>query len=351
MFSMKKILLSLLVSISLLTGISAPVFADAYVPSIGVRADVEIMGGEIDPETGCSVAWDWCEDCHRKLVVTPYFLKETIESDKSRADIDIAYDMVIASEHVYDLTEEVIPVAHSMGIDEDDLFIRDIFDITTYYCPIQGNVVEITLSTEDLSNYVCLLHYVDGEFEVVPSAYVTIDDHHLFLSVDKLSPFAVVLTSGFNYNPDGEADNNCGNCIIHGSGCCCSCCIWHWLIIITMLLTVIVVQFVHNKDEDEQEENNNEVENIDLEKQEELAKQEEEKEKEEEKKEKRIKRTRDITCIVNLIICIIFYILGYCWLDIYTLIADIIVLVIIVRNTHKKKEDKDDDEKQNDDEQ
>ena len=329
---MKKVFLSTLISLCIMMGISVPVFAsEAYVPSIGVRTSVEILGGEVDPETGCSVIWDWCEDCHRKLVVTPYFLKETIESSKSRAEIDIAYNLIIAADHVYDLTDEVEPVANALGVNKEDLVIRDVFDITPYNCDLQNGTVAITLSTEDLNNYVCLLHYVDEHFEVVPDAYVTIDDHHLYLSVDKLSPFAIVLATDYNYNPDGTVDD-CDNCIIHGEGCRC-CCIYHWLIVITMLLTVIVAQLVHRKDEDE---NQNE-QYVD-------AKTIEEQEKDKEKQEKRIKRTRDISCIINLILCVIFYILGFCWLDIFALIADIIVLLIIFINTHKKNDKQKDEQ-------
>lgn len=288
---MKKKIFSILVTILLMMGVSTPVLADEiYVPSIGVRTDIEIYGGEIEPETGVSVLWDWCDGCHRKIVVTPYYLKETIESDKSRSDIDIAYQMIMEAEHVSDLNSGVIPVANAKGATDDDLFIRDVFDITTYYCPLQGNTIEITLTTEELSRYICLLHYVDGEFEIVPEAYVVIDDCHLYLRVDKLSPFAVVLASDYSYAPVSPAEDD---------GC-----IWHWYMIITLIITLIIDQLVHITDDDKA-------------------------------KVVRIKRwVRDIVSAINLILCIVFFMHGSCILDVYAMIADVVGLVIVLIYTH-----------------
>jgi len=290
---MKKTLSILLLLFITLTTIQLPVFADdtAYVPSIGVRSNIGIEGGEINPETGCYEIWDWCENCHRKLVVTPYIFKETIESSKSRADIDIAYEQIMAAEKVYDLTVDVIPVAHNMGVHEDDLVIRDLFDITDYYCQLQGSEIEITVSTETLKRFVCLLHYVDEAWEVVPDVYVDNNGYDkLTLHVDHLSPFAIVVYTDMRYVPEEEGH-------IHGLF---GKCIWHWFTLLTALITTLLSVLI--------------------------------------KKEK--KKIRDIILIINIILCIIFTILGSCWWDIPALLLDLVIVVLVYRKTHKEEDDK-----------
>ena len=304
---MKKFFLLLFTSIIIITSTGLNVFCDdAYVPSISIRNNIGVEGGEIDPETGAAVIWDWCDDCHRKLVITPYYLKDTIESEESKEEIEIAYQLIIETDSVASLCEDVIEIAHSLGVKEEDLVIRDLFDITPYNCELQNNVVELTLTTEQLDNFVCLLHYNGVEFEVVPDAYVTIDGCHLYIKVDDLSPFAIVLATDYGYIADDDGGKT-GKCI------------WHWFMLLTLLVTLILVQIIRKKDDEEEKEEDNE------------------------KKVKKIIRRRNIISVISLILSIIFFILGSCKLDLYVLIAEIVVLLVVLYYTYHNKDEETDE--------
>lgn len=315
---MKK--LFLLLSLLLISiGAVAPVFAEGepFVPSIGVRADVIIEGGELILDGKASSMMITEEDgCYTEVVVTPYVYKETIESNDSRDLIEIAYQQILHTPRVVDLDpEEITKIAHSLGVEIDDLVIRDLFDITKYHRTVSfahdeglhQKYIEITLKTQTLKDFVCLLHYKDNKWNVVDSARVIIDENHLYLSIDELSPFAIVVATDYKYIPP-----------VNG------CCIWHWLILLTLVLTVLIVclllKMKEYDDDQDYEDSKQEQEKID-------------------KKNKKTRRNRYIISLINIILCVIFYILGSCKYDLYALLLDVLVIIVILYKSREKQEE------------
>ena len=318
---MKKILLFLSVLL-VIVGVTTPLLAegDPFVPSIGVRADVIIEGGEyIFDGKATSMKFEEEDHCWTEVIVTPYVYKDTIESENSRDLMAIAYEMILNTPRVVDLDpEEITNVAHSLGVEIDDLVIRDLFDITKYHRTtsnihdegLHQKYIEITLKTQTLKDFVCLLHYKDGSWNVVDSARVIIDENHLYLSVDELSPFAIVVATDYKYVAP-----------VH------SCCIWHWLILLTTLITILItIVFMRKKKKDDEDK-------------EELTQEEKEEREEIDKKNKKVKRNRHILSLINIILCVIFYILGGCKYCLYALLLDILVILVILFTSRYEKEE------------
>lgn len=285
---MKKTLISILTGILLITGICIPVFADgeAFVPSITVREDVELVSDAIIIQP---------DGCKYELEVIPYIFKDQIESEESRRLLDIAYESIVAVKDVSELNpSEITEVAHSLGVETEDLVVRDLFDVTMYHREKSVNHsqavhvknVQFTIETQDLNNFVCLLVYAKGKWNVVRDVSVLKDRNLLSVFTEELSPFAIVVASDYRYTG-------------HALGC-----IWHLYIIITMCITFLLTNIIRKNSNDTRE------------------------------TKKRYILIRDIVCLISLILSIIFYIFGTCKYDIYALITDIIVVTITFIYTH-----------------
>lgn len=285
---MKKALISILTSILVITGICIPAFGDtdAFVPSITVREDVKLVSDPIVVEP---------DKCLDELVVSPYMYMDGIESDESKELLKIAYESIAAVDDVADLDkEEITKIAHSLGVETKDLVVRDLFDVTIYNRDVSTNhsesdhkdIYEFTLQTQSLDNFVCLLVYANGKWNVVKDINVIKDKNLLKVITEELSPFALVVASDYRYTG-------------HAFGC-----IWHLYIIITMLITFLLTNIIRKNTNDTRE------------------------------TKKRYILIRDLICLISLILSIIFYIFGTCKYDVYALIADILIVTISFIYTH-----------------
>lgn len=287
---MKKILISTLISLLLVTGIVIPVFSDAFVPSIKVREDVTIHSNPV------IVQPDGCVD---ELEVTSYINKDKITSEESKQQIDEAYQTIIEAQDVSSLTEEIVDVAHELGAEVEDLVVRDLFDVTMYHVETSENHKEslhvrnvaFTLEAHDLDNFVGLLVYHHGKWHLVDEVEVLKDENLINVISDELSPFAIITASAFKYKGEG-----------HG-------CIWHLYICITMIITFVLLNIFRRKDSETRD------------------------------KKKRNIVIRDILCIISLILSIIFYIFGTCKYDIYALIAELTIIIITFVYSHPYNSD------------
>lgn len=297
---MKKIVISILTSILIITGMVMPVFADGkYVPSIEVRDDISLVSDK-DIVVGDS---DILE-----LIVTPYVRKYDIWSDNSERLIDVAYDIVLATENIADLNpKDITALADSLGIKTEDLIVRDLFDVTLYHNHVEvifedGKTYKFrfTIQTQGLDNYVCLLKYHGGVWKVVEDVEVLYEEGQLIVTTDELSPYALVVAKDYKYDPEA-ATKTCG-------------CIIHILIIIVAIITLLLSLIIRIKDDMDDD------------------------------KKKKKKRIRDLITILSLILCVILYIFGTCKYDIYALIIEIIVVLLALRYTHKKHEKEENEE-------
>lgn len=386
---MKKLLSVLVLSFTIVTSFGINLFADNYVPSIGVKKDVEIKGGgikqvdengiehsatfnvdttvvkeyKINETTGvrevvegqthvhevtCISGQDPIDDCWVEIIVTPYILRDTIESNDSYHLINEAFDIVTTVPKIEELDPiEIKQAADRCDVDVDDLLVTDIFDITKYHRGIDGpegtgvgdasdnqghkeewlhhGYVEVTLGLKSLKNFVCLLHYYDDgtglDWHIVPSASVLQDGEHLYLSVDELSPFAVVVheeEETIHGRDDNEKDRHKDEYYFPYAGVDgpelikVNYCIWHYFILLDTIITFILMQFIRSKDEDDLDTC------------------------------KKKYRRRIVITAISLLLSILFFVLGGCKWCIFALILEL--LVAIVATYYTKKQIKEDEE-------
>lgn len=288
---MKKLLITLSTTLLLIAGVITPIFSDTFVPSIGVRDDVEIISEPIVEHK---------DDCSDELIVTPYIRKVDIKSEESKTLIEDSYAQILSVSDIADLCEDIAPIANSLGVETRDLVVRDLFDITAYEYHVSDHheiseheeYYNISLKVDSLENYVALMVYYDNEWHVVDDVEVLKDENLLKFYTNELSPFALIVATDYRYVASA-----------HG-------CIWHLYICITMILTFIIIQFFRT---------NKNVETTD-------------------KKKKNI-LIRDILLLISLVLSIIFYIFGTCKYDIYALIAELVVITIAFIYTHPHSKD------------
>lgn len=275
-FNMKKIL-SVFTVLIMLVSSSATCFGEFndYVPSIAKREEVSIVGGE-KTEFGTQIYIEREDGCRDLLICTPYVNVDSLEGESKRLMIE-AYESIINSKYVTYLSRELKTLATSKGMPEDCLVVRDLFDLTiieehseSHYDDLHDTGVELTIKTQSLENFVCLLHYRgDNIWEIVKDVEI-IDDTTLWFKVDSLSPFAIVVHD--EYEPVSTQ-----HCFIH-------------FIIIAVALITVLLDFVFKKEEKQSYKN--------------------------------------ILLIINLIITTILFIFRECNLDIIAYIINIVLVFV-----------------------
>lgn len=136
-----------------------------------------------------------------KLVYTPYENIDTLSNDKI-TDIEAAYKSIVDAANVSALNQGIEGLAIKANTTIDDLLIRDVFDLS-YYCSNgfeskhsgeYNELMNINLDVGQMKNFVCLLHYVNGEWKIVTGASVVgTNNSVLSFHANSLSPFAIVI--------------------------------------------------------------------------------------------------------------------------------------------------------------
>lgn len=136
------------------------------------------------------------EDCVAKLVITAYTDRNEL-SEENCAKIEDAYKTIIGTTDLSTLNAKVKEYATKVGTDVKNLAVSDMFDISTTDCGAhEGHGhFDIALKADTLKNYVCLLHYYNGEWRIVENAKITQDGTHLEFTEDEFSPFAIVVNA------------------------------------------------------------------------------------------------------------------------------------------------------------
>lgn len=161
---MKKLLVFALV-LAMVLAVPTAVLADAFVSSPS-NVDAPTLGDV----TASNKDWDG------KIVVASF-------ADTDTAEMTAAYDSIKAAASVTALNS-ALP-------SDKELAVSTLFDVSATK---EGmGTVTITLTSDKFENFVALLHFVDGKWEVVDNAKV--DGTKLTFSVDSLSPFAVVVST------------------------------------------------------------------------------------------------------------------------------------------------------------
>ena len=136
------------------------------------------------------------EDCLARIIITAYANRDQLPEDTRKA-IEDAYKIILESNVTGSLDEVLKPFADTLGIEVSDLAVSDLFDISMVGCDVHeghGNF-HIKLKADTLKNFVCLLHFCNGEIRVVKDAKVVHDGECLEFTEDEFSPFAIVVNT------------------------------------------------------------------------------------------------------------------------------------------------------------
>lgn len=168
------------------------------------------------------------DDCDAELIITPYSKRDTLH-DTAEDALENAYNELKASGDLTALNADLASLAKKLGIKGTELAVSDLFDATWVGCSPEDHSAEkhgiftIELEADSLKNFVGLLHYYNGEWELIDNAKVK--GNILTFKADNFSPFAIVVDT----NP--EKTPNSGDMSF----------IWLWVIVAVVSGTVLVV--------------------------------------------------------------------------------------------------------------
>lgn len=184
---MKKIIM-LCLTIVVIASLSISVLATmgGFVSSPSGKPAPELVSGK-----------NVSEGCVARLILTAYKDRDELSED-ARQKIEKAYSDIVGTQDLSSLNGAIKDIADRLGIDASDLAVSDLFDISATNCDGHEDHghFDITLKSDTLKNFVCLLHYYGDEWHIVENAEVTHNGEHLEFDEDQLSPFAIVVSTG-----------------------------------------------------------------------------------------------------------------------------------------------------------
>ena len=190
---MKKIMMLCMVCLMMVSlCIPSGAAAGSFVASPSANQAPELIEAENDK-------------CEAEIVITAYVNRNQLPGDKRQA-MEAAYADIVGTADLSSLNGAIGDITKKIGVDVSELAVSDLFDISMTECASHGEHGEfdITLKAETLGNFVCLLHYYNGEWNVIEGADIT-DEGYLQFSQDTFSPFAIVVYTG---EQDIQEDEN-----------------------------------------------------------------------------------------------------------------------------------------------
>ena len=281
---LKKLSIIITTGLLLFTVVTPVTADDSYVPSITAKDTVEISGGTGDSKAtnvetkktanNTELSYKAGDGCEVEIILTPYSKKSTIASpyenkdSKDRAtesisEIDIAWSQVYAADKVVDYAPVMKKEVKKLGIDEDDLVTKDLFDVTVYVNENGTHTQEynhyriynLKLTTEALKNFVALLHYnaKDNKWELVSNARVTGDAKDtLTFSYGSASPFAIIVKKADGQGTGGntgttDKDSSVPNTAVRVVDTIRNASVTSYFLWILLVILAIVVTYTLNK--------------------------------------------------------------------------------------------------------
>ena len=191
---MKKII-TLILAITMAFVSMVPAFAvnDGFVSSPS-KDDVTLVGGENDNP-----------DCVAELILTLFKNRDELAAH-IREQLEKAYNILMNCKDLTTLCKQLADLAAKLGISPSNLAVADIFDLSHHGCNEhdEHGYFTIKIKAKSLKNFVGLLHYYNGEWELIENARVLADGETLEFRVKEFSPFAIVVDTGADMVPDTE---------------------------------------------------------------------------------------------------------------------------------------------------
>lgn len=184
---MRKIIALALASV-MLACMTLCVFANngGFVDSVSINQAPELIGGG-----------NLSEECLAELVITAFANRDQLPEDL-RLQIEEAYRLILENKDLSVLNAKLKDYADELGVEVTALAVSDLFDIHYINCDDHKGhgYFNIQLKADTLENFVCLLHYYNGEFTVVEDAKVTNNGENLEFTASEFSPFIIVVNTG-----------------------------------------------------------------------------------------------------------------------------------------------------------
>lgn len=196
---MKKVLAIILALVMMMTAsISVFAVADNFYKSPSRQPGPSLVLGE-----------NTDEDCFAWLEITGFSDRHSIP-DETRKAMEDAYNQITSVGDLTLLCSELANVADSLNIPYNALAVSDLFDISWYGCDDHRThgAFRVQIKPEYLENFVALLHYYNGEWVLVEGAEVVGNGDILSFTVDSLSPFAIIVDTGEEFEEPPYAGDN-----------------------------------------------------------------------------------------------------------------------------------------------
>ena len=224
---MKKILL-LVLAVMLGLSLSFTVLADpgAFQNSPSTLQGPELIDANNDHH-----------DCIARLIITSYADRHTL-TDEKRVNLENVYQMLSTTDDISTVVPQLEDLAESLNVKTEDLVASELFDISLTECPYHEfhGSFDVLLKADALRNFVCLLHYYNGEWEIVEDVEVVLDTYLAFTESD-FSPFVIVSI------PGGIGNGGIGGIGGIGYGCC-RCCCWLILIVVSVIAVLTLINLI-----------------------------------------------------------------------------------------------------------
>ena len=182
---MKRVLMICLI-IAMAMALTLPAFAaGGFVASPSRNQAPELIEGKNEDD-----------ECVSKLVITSFADRKELPAE-TLAKLEEAYDQIKSVQYLDQLNSKVAEMAKNSGVTVESLSVTDMFDISPTECVDHANHghFSITIEPDVLKNFVCLLHYYDGKWNIVEDAKVTGSGTRLEFTATEFSPFAIVVSS------------------------------------------------------------------------------------------------------------------------------------------------------------
>lgn len=147
------------------------------------------------------------EGCLSEIIITAYANRHTLPDD-DRELIEKAYDTLAKTNDIGTLNSGLKALADKYKVSTADFAVSDLFDLRMTECDSheEHGAFDLVIAPESLKNFVCLLHYYNGKWNIVDSAEVTNNGEYLKFTSDEFSPFAIVVNTKDVEEPGSSED-------------------------------------------------------------------------------------------------------------------------------------------------
>ena len=223
---MKKRAFGLFLAVVMVLTMSIPVFAADFTPSVEAKQAPEIAAQKDSQGNDCAaIIYD--ADGNEiagvpfgNLIITPISSCEN-SSAEIRERLKAAYQQLKSADRLTDLSADLEKIVKEMfpNLTEDDLVIRDLFDVSVTgiyadYLKQEGNYIKIRFKlSEDAKLLAAVLHNIIGsDWETVVNDRITRnDDKTVDVVFYDLSPIALLFDAGkLGVDPNGPTSPQTG---------------------------------------------------------------------------------------------------------------------------------------------